>query len=95
MVKATTTLYLDTLPSAEAGHGGHGAHQRVEEARPHRGPHVADGDGEARGRALLARVRGERQVRLGHAHRQLAETLSENMSINFHSNFHNIIDQIY
>ena len=64
------------LPSAEAGHGGHGAHQRVEEARPHRGPHVADGDGEARGRALLARVRGEGQVRLSHADRQLAETLS-------------------
>jgi len=37
---------VDAWPGGEAGHGAHGAHQRVEEARPDRRPGVADGYGE-------------------------------------------------
>ena len=58
------------LPGRESRHGGHGADERVEEARAHARPDVLDGDGEPGRGALQGRVGGEGEVRLGHANRE-------------------------
>ena len=57
-------LLQHQVPGRKARDGGHGADQGVEEARPHRGPHVPDGQAEPRGCALDRGVSGQGQVSL-------------------------------
>ena len=56
----------------KAGHGQHGATERVDEARARREAHVTHGEGVACGATLPLRLVGEGKVGLGHADRQVA-----------------------
>src|ERR687897_1595010 len=60
---------------AEAWHGAHIAADRVDEPSPRRNPGLAYRERPARGRPVERRIRGDGQVRFGHADRQLAEAL--------------------
>src|SRR5919112_4695093 len=60
---------------AQAWHGAHVAADRVDEPGPRRDPGLAHRERPARGRSVERRIRGDGEVRLGHADRQLAEAL--------------------
>src|SRR5258708_15306379 len=59
----------------QAGHGPHIAADRVDEARPHRGTHLAHGQDPAGRRSLELGIRRDREVRLGDAHRHPPPTV--------------------
>ncbi len=61
--------------AGQARHGAHFAHQRVDEARTHARTHFANGQHKAARRTLDLGVRGQAEVRLGHADGQVAEAV--------------------
>src|SRR5215210_1623411 len=60
---------------AQAGHGPHLPAQRVDKAGAHGGAHLPHGERPALRRTHEVRVRGDGEVRLRHAHRQVPEAV--------------------
>ena len=63
----------ETRPRGETRHGGHCAHQRVEEASSYARSDIPHGKGKSLGSPLHMCLMGEREVGLSHADGEVAE----------------------